>query len=121
VHMSEQPGPAERIAAAVDAVADAIGNALADIADQLKPVIETVSRFAADPLVQAEVRRRQIMRALGLPLPSGCHCLCAVAHPGTKVCDGEPVTTTSRYSQLFGEVQVPTCAPCAAEVMAQTR
>jgi Family of unknown function (DUF6372) len=119
--MSEQPDPAERILAAVNAMADAVGNALADIADQLKPFIGTVSRMAADPLVQAEVWRRQVMRALGLPVPSGCHCLCAVAHPGTQVCDGEPVTTTSRHSGVFGEVQVPTCAPCAAELMAQTR
>jgi hypothetical protein len=119
--MSEQPDPAERILAAVNEIADAIGDALADIAEQLKPFLGTVSRLAADPLVQLEVRRRQVMRALGLPVPSGCHCLCAVAHPGTKVCDGEPVTTTSRHSGLFGEVQVPTCAPCAAELMAQTR
>jgi hypothetical protein len=119
--MSEQPDPAERIQAAVNAVADAVGNALADIVEQLKPFLDTVSRLAADPLVQAEVRRRQIMRALGLPVPSGCHCLCAVTHPGTRVCDGEPVTTTSRHAGLFGQIQVPTCAPCAAELMAQTR
>jgi len=119
--MSEQPDPAERALAAVKAMADAVGEALADITEQLKPFVERVSRLAADPLVQAEVRRRQVMRALGLPVPSGCHCLCAAAHPGTQVCDGEPVTTTSRHSWLFGEVQVPTCAPCAAELMAQTR
>lgn len=120
--MSEQqPDLADRMLAAVDAMADALGNALADIAGQLKPVIGKVSRLAADPLVQAEAGRRQIMRALGLPVPSGCHCLCTVAHPGTKVCDGEPVTTTSRDVGPFGEIQVPTCAPCAAELMAQTR
>ena len=119
--MSEQPDPAERILAAVNAVADAVGDALADIAEQLSPCIQAASRLAADPLVQLEVLRRQVMRALGLPVPSGCHCLCAVAHPGTKVCDGEPVTATSRKSGLFRQVQVPTCAPCAAELMAQTR
>lgn len=119
--MSEQPDPVERVLAAVRAMADAVGEGLADIAEQLKPVIETVSRLAADPLVQAEVRRRQVMRALGLPVPRGCHCLCAAAHPGAQVCDGEPVTTTSRHSGLFGAVQVPTCAPCAAELMAQAR
>ncbi len=119
--MSEQPDPGERIFAAVNAMADAVGNALADIAEQLKPLLATVSRLAADPLVQAEARRRQVMRALGLLVPSGCHCVCAVAHPGTRVCDGEPVTTTSRHFALLGEVQVPTCAPCAAELMAQTR
>ncbi len=119
--MSEQPDPAERFVAAVNAMADAVGDALADIAEQLKPYIAAASRLAADPLVQAEVRRRQVMRALGFPVPRGCHCLCAVAHPGTPVCDGEPVTTTTRHSGLFGDVQVPTCAPCAAELMAQTR
>jgi hypothetical protein len=119
--MTEQPDPAERILAAVNAMADAVGDALADLAEQLKPYIEAVSRRAADPLVLAEVRRRQLMRALGLPVPRGCHCLCAVAHSGTQVCDGEPVTTTTRHSGLFGDVQVPTCAPCAAELMAQTR
>jgi hypothetical protein len=113
--------PAERILAALGAMADVVGSALADIAEQLKPYIETASRLAADPLVAAEVRRRQLMRALGLPVPRGCHCLCAVAHPGTQACDGEPVTTTTRHSGLFGDVQVPTCAPCAAELMAQTR
>lgn len=119
--MSEQPDPVERILAAVNAMADAVGDALVDVAEQLKPVVETVSRLAADPLVQAELRRRQVMRALGLPVPRGCHCLCAVAHLGTQVCDGEPVTTTSRHFGRFGPVQVPTCAPCAAELMAQTR
>jgi hypothetical protein len=119
--MNEQPDPAERILAAVNAMADAVGGALADIAEQLKPYIEAASRMAADPLVQAEVRRREIMRALGLPAPRGCHCLCATAHPRAQACDGEPVTTTTRHSALFGDVQVPTCAPCAAELMAQTR
>jgi hypothetical protein len=119
--MSEQPDAAKRILAAINAMADAAGDALADIAEQLKPYIEAASRLAADPLVVAEVRRRQLLRALGLPVPSGCHCLCAVAHPRTRVCDGEPVTTTTRHSGLFGNVQVPTCAPCAAELMAQTR
>jgi hypothetical protein len=120
--MSEQqPDPAERILAAVNAMADAVGDALVDIAEQLKPLMERVRRLAADPLVQAEVQRRQVMRALGFPVPSGCHCLCAVAHHGTPVCDGEPVTTTSRHFGLFGAIQVPTCAPCAAELMAQTR
>jgi hypothetical protein len=119
--MRQQPDPAERILAAVNAVAHAVGDALEDMAEQLKPFIATARRLAADPLVQAEVRRRQVMRALGLPVPSGCHCLCDVAHPGTQVCDEEPVTTTSRYFALFGDVQVPTCAPCAAELMAQTR
>jgi hypothetical protein len=119
--MSEQPDLAERILATLDAVADAVGNALADGAEQLKPFIEAASRRAADPLVQAEVRRRQVMRVLGLPVPRGCHCPCAVAHPGTMVCDGEPVTATSRHSGVFGELQVPTCAPCAAELMSETR
>jgi hypothetical protein len=119
--MTEQPDPAERIRAAVNAMADAVGNALADIAEQLKPFVQTVRQVAADPVVQVEVRRRQVMRALGLPVPSGCHCPCAAAHPATHVCDGEPVTTTSRHFGLFGDIQVPTCAPCAAELMAQTR
>jgi len=119
--MSKQPDPAERIRAAMDAMADAVGNAVTDIAEQLKPVIETASRRAADPLVQAEVLRRQVMRALGLPVPRGCHCQCAAAHPGANVCDGEPVTATSRHAGLFGDVQVPTCAPCAAEVITQAR
>jgi hypothetical protein len=119
--MSEQPDPAERIQTAVNAMADAVGKALADIGEQLKPFVETMRRFAADPLVQGEVRRRQLMRALGFPVPSGCHCLCAVAHPGTRVCDGEPVTTSTRRFELLGDIQVPTCAPCAAELMAQTR
>lgn len=119
--MSEQPDAAERILAALSAMADAVGDALADIAEQLKPYVETASRLAADPLILAEVQRRRVMRALGLPVPSGCHCLCTAAHPGTRVCDGEPVTTTTRHSGLFGDVQVPTCAPCAAELMTQTR
>jgi hypothetical protein len=119
--MTDQPDPAERFVAAVNAISQAVGNALADIGEQLKPYIQAVSRLAADPLVVAEARRRQLMRALGLPVPSGCHCLCSAAHPGTQVCDGEPVTATSRHIGLFGEVQVPTCAPCAAELMAQTR
>jgi hypothetical protein len=119
--MNEQPDPVERVLAAVNALADTVGNALTDITEHLGPFIETASRWAADPLVQAEVRCRQVMRALGLPVPNGCHCPCAVAHPRTNVCDGEPVTATSRHTGLFGEIQVPTCAPCAAEVMAQTR
>jgi hypothetical protein len=119
--MSEQPDPAERIQAAVNAVADAVGNVLADIGEQLKPFVAGARQLAADPLVQAELRRRQVMRALGLPIPRGCHCLCATAHAGAGVCDGEPVTTTSRPFGLLGELQVPTCAPCAAELMAQTR
>ncbi len=121
--MSDQPDAAERILAAVNAMADAASKALADLGEQFKPVMQTMRRLAADPLVQAEVHRRQVMRALGFPVPRGCHCACADAHPGTRVCDGEPVTTTLRRFELLGEVQlqVPTCAPCAAELMAQTR
>jgi hypothetical protein len=119
--MSEQPDPAARILAALDGMADAVGRALADVGEQLKPFAQTMRRFAADPLVQTEVRRRQLMRVLGFPVPRGCHCQCAVAHPGTRVCDGEPVTTSTRRFELLGDIQVPTCAPCAAELMAQTR
>jgi hypothetical protein len=119
--MSEQPDPGERIQAALNAMADALDKALADVGEQLKPLRQTINRVAADPLVQAEVLRRQVMRYLGLPVPRGCHCLCEVVHPEAQVCDGEPVTTIARPSELFGHIQVPACAPCAAELMAQTR
>ena len=110
----------EQLRAALEGIAKTVGEALSVIWYAFQPFFDALAKLAATPEFQAEWVRRELLAGRALPArPSGCHCLCGYVHRGIHVCDGEPVTTVHRWSQLTGPVEVPTCAPCAAEVMAQ--
>jgi hypothetical protein len=85
--------------------------------ETLRPVIRRLAELYADPIDEGAVAGRD---ALSGRLRSGCQCLCTLAHPGQRVCDSRPVTIITRYSELTGRVDVPVCAPCAAEDLAVT-
>lgn len=115
--MSDDLAPEERIAAGLERVAAALGKWAAETRQMLRPVIARLAELAEDPHFQGELRRRELLT--GQRSRSDCQCLCAVVHPGEHVCDGQAVTTVRRHSDVTGDVDVPTCAPCAAELMAQ--
>jgi hypothetical protein len=73
------------------------------IIEAFRPLEGAVGPFFA---ALAEAARRHRHR---------CLCLCGRAHPAdTGVCDGEMVTTRHYETDLYGPVDVPLCAPCAA-------
>jgi hypothetical protein len=113
--MGDQPDPTpeQRIRAAVEMA----GTWMEDTWNAVRPFLKGLERLATDPEVQARVRRRaEEDRAMVAP---ACRCVCEKVHPGAWVCDVKAVTTIRHRSEPSGPVDVPVCAPCAAEVMAQ--
>lgn len=110
--------------AACKAAAESIGQALAPL---VRAISEAVNRMHAVPgireLMEEYERDPEAFRApveagrLQRPL-TGCHCLCAKAHPGDAVCNGAAVITRRITTALLGAVDVPVCAPCAASAAA---
>jgi hypothetical protein len=118
--MSDEPDPTpeERFLAAVERAAEATGKWLEDAREALQPFLKALQRLAAgDPEVQARVRRRAEEDHAMVSL--ACDCQCEKVHPDAQVCDLNAVTTIRDYSGDAGPVDVPVCAPCAAEVMAR--
>ena len=109
--------PDHRARTARDHLAAAASTWIAGAWGTLRPVIRKLAELYADPPYQATVSRRE---ALTGQLRSNCHCLCALAHPGQRVCDHQAVTVITRYSDTTGRVDVSVCAPCAAEDVAAT-
>lgn len=113
--MSEEPAgtPEEHLQAAFDHLAKAARQWAAGTWQALEPVIGRLGGLVGGPEVQARLRRRAEE-----DVAVACDCRCAKVHPGSWVCDVKAVTTIRR-SDPTGSVDVPVCAPCAAEVMAQ--
>lgn len=94
------PEPVEKIMAAFTSV----GRAVTEFAESLRPVVETLVKFAQDPRLQAAIAGDRV------PFLPDCCCLCAAVHRGDPgICEGESVSTV-RVSGL----EVPMCAPCQA-------
>jgi hypothetical protein len=112
--MSDESGltPEEHLQAAFDH----LGRAARLWAAEARRAVEPVLGLLAD-LVGTEVQNR-VRRRAEEDVALACGCECAKVHPGSWVCDLKAVTTFRRASPA-GPVDVPVCAPCAAEVMAQ--
>ena len=113
--MSDETGltPEQHLQAAFDHLAKAARQLARETWQALEPVIGRLSGLTDDPRVQARVRRRGEE-----DVALACDCKCATIHPGSWVCDMKAVTTIRR-SDPAGPVDIPVCAPCAAEVMTQ--
>jgi hypothetical protein len=85
----------------------------AEARQAVEPVIGRLNDLLGDPLAQARVRR-----SAEEDVALACACKCAKVHPDSQVCDIKAVTTIRRPSPA-GPVDVPLCAPCAAEMMVQ--
>jgi len=117
--MGDEPEltPEDRLRAAVEQTVEMAGKWVADAWAAVQPFMKGLERLATDPEIQARVRwRAEEDRAMVSP---ACRCMCEKVHPGAWVCDVKGVTTIRRRSDPSGAVDVPVCAPCAAEVMAQ--
>jgi hypothetical protein len=104
--------PEQHLQAALDHIAKAARQLAREARQALEPVIGRLADLTDDLQAQARVRRRA-----GEDVALACGCECAKVHPGSWVCDLKAVTTIRRSPT--GPVDVPVCAPCAAEVMAQ--
>ncbi len=117
--MNDEPDltPEERLQAAVEHTAEVIGKWIADAREALQPFVAAIEKLTGDPEAQARVRRRaEEDRAM---VTRACDCRCETVHPDAQVCDMKAVTTVRDRADGTGPVDVPVCAPCAAEVMAQ--
>lgn len=117
--MGDEPDqtPEERVRAAVEHTVEMAGKWIADTWDAVQSLVKGLERLGTDPEVQARVRwHAEEDRAMVAP---ACQCRCEKVHPGARVCDVKGVTTIRRSSDPSGPVDIPVCAPCAAEVMAQ--
>jgi hypothetical protein len=117
--MGDQPDPTpeQRIRAAVEHTVEMAGKWMEDTWNAVQSFLNGLERLGADPAVQARVRwRAEEDRAMVAP---ACRCVCEKVHPGAWVCEVKAVTSILHYPKPSGPVDVPVCAPCAAEVMAQ--
>jgi hypothetical protein len=114
--MSDESGwtPEQHLQAAFDHLATAASAWATDARRALKPVIGRLGELLGDPDVKAARVRRRAEEDVAL----ACNCDCAKVHPGSWVCDLKGVTTIRR-SGPTGPVDIPVCAPCAVEMMAQ--
>jgi len=88
-----------------------VGLAMSDALDRIRPAITAVAEVAGRPEVRSVVERAE-----KLLRHRPCLCFCARAHPDDiGICEPFDAVITRPYSSdLFGEVDVPLCAPCAA-------
>jgi hypothetical protein len=88
-----------------------VGLAMSDALDRIRPAIAAVAEVAGRPEVRAVVERAE-----KLLRHRPCLCFCARAHPDDAgICEPfDAVITRPHNSDLFGEIDVPLCAPCAA-------
>lgn len=104
--------PEQHLQAALDHIGKAARQLAREARQALEPVLGRLAVLSDDLQAQARVRRRAEE-----DVALACGCECARVHRGSWVCDLKAVTTIR--SDPTGRVDVPVCAPCAAEVMAQ--
>ena len=88
-----------------------VGQAVTDAIERMRPTFDAVTGVANRPEVRAVVERAErLMRH------RPCLCFCMKAHPADRgICETfDAVITGQHSSELFGDVGVPMCAPCAA-------
>lgn len=88
-----------------------VGQAMDEALVHLQPAVDAIAGAARRPEVRALIER---MERLAARRP--CLCLCARTHPDDRgICETFGAVITRPYSSdLFGEFDVPMCAPCAA-------
>ena len=88
-----------------------VGLAVTDALERIRPAIAAVTDLADRPEVRSVVERAE-----KLLRHRPCLCFCARAHPADAgICEPFDAVITRPYSSdLFGEIDVPLCAPCAA-------
>jgi len=97
-----------RLGEAITGAAEAVARSLGSLTGC---VIAALRVLAADPVVRFAMEHPELLRA---ERPKPCWCLCAKAHPGLAVCDGEGVATGTVTLEGYGPVTVQYCAACAA-------
>lgn len=107
-------GEDERLADAAARLGEALDEAVAAVARSFQPLALALAgalrALAADPVARFAMDHPELLRA---ERPKPCWCLCARAHPGQVVCDGEGVTTRTVVLKLYGPVQLQQCRACA--------
>lgn len=104
-------GKNTELADALAEVGRKVGQAVTDAIDRMRPAFDAVTGVANRPEVRAVVEgAERLMRH------RPCLCFCVRAHPADRgICETfDAVITGQHSSDLFGEVGVPLCAPCAA-------
>jgi hypothetical protein len=88
-----------------------VGQAITDAIERVRPASDAVAEVFRRPEVQALFERAD--KALRR---RPCLCFCRNAHPDDRsICETfDAVVTGQHSSELFGDIQVPLCAPCAA-------
>jgi hypothetical protein len=117
--MGDEPGltPEQRLFAAIERTVEMTGKWMEDTWDAVRPILRRLEKLATDPQVQARVRWRA--EEDGSMIRPACQCVCEKVHADAWVCDVKAVTSVRHYSDPSGPVDVPVCAPCAAEVIAR--
>lgn len=105
---SEGDNPARQFAAAWEAATAVV----TEWAERTAAVtVEAFHKLTNDPAVRAVLAS---WRTSPIWFWRGCDCICASSHPDdTGVCDNHAVITRRLTTSLYGEVDVPLCAPCA--------
>lgn len=88
-----------------------VGQAMTDVLDQLRPALDALAEVANRAEVRTVIERvEQVVRH------RPCLCFCRRAHPAdSDICEMfDAVITGQHSSDLFGDFDVPLCAPCAA-------
>jgi len=88
-----------------------VGQAVTDAIERMRPAFDAVTGVASRPEVRAVFEHAErLMRH------RPCLCFCVKAHPADRgICETfDAVITGQHTSDLFGDVGVPLCAPCAA-------
>jgi hypothetical protein len=106
--------PGDPRAEAAARLGEAVNQAAAAIGAAFQPLVVAMAAalraLADDPVVRFVIEHPELLRA-GRAKP--CWCLCAKAHPGLAVCDGEGIATRRFTTEMTGPVDVSLCTPCA--------
>lgn len=88
-----------------------VGQAMDQALLRIQPAVDALAEAARRPEVRALLER---MERLAARRP--CLCMCARTHPDDRgICETFGAVITRPYSSdLFGDFDVPMCAPCAA-------
>lgn len=99
------------LADALAEVGRKVGQAVTDVIERMRPAFDAVTGVANRPEV-----RSLLDQAERLMRHRPCLCFCLKAHPADRgICETfDAVITGQHTSDLFGDVGVPMCAPCAA-------
>jgi len=104
-------GKDTELADALAEVGRKVGQTITDVLARIRPAFDAIAEAANRPDVRA-VRERAERALRRRP----CLCFCLRAHPDDRgICEAMDAVVTGRNaSELFGDFDVPLCAPCAA-------